>query len=108
MIFLYLTIYGKYFFGAVLLGLLWELFQTLRQARRERKEERQHIVKESTKVTKQPVVLLEDNTEIETVEVVREDVKELTAKEVAYEEEDEREADQRRERVKSTGPPRVA
>ncbi len=50
-IILWFSIYGKYFFGAVLLALFFELYRTLQQARKERKEETdfKEITEESTR-----------------------------------------------------------
>jgi len=59
MIVLMFTVYAKYFFGTALLALFWELFQTLRQARRERKEEANFKELSTPKKICQPVLVEE-------------------------------------------------
>jgi len=102
MIILMFTVYAKYFFGAAIMGLFFELFKTLLQARRERKE----YVESKEVVVSSPIVLVEEAPIVK--EVVRENPTELTTSEVEYIENDKKEAPLRREKAKSTGPPEVA
>ncbi len=102
------------FYGAIAVGLIWEVFSTLREARRDyhariRSEEVQAILKESKRVKYVPELeVIEDVECKEVIEMVRQEPSELSSKEVDYIEEDEQEANLRRKKVKSTGPPEAA
>ena len=104
---LWLTLYWKWFLLGASIPLVIHFCKIVKQAREERKEEAEFVEIEASPVQIDTVV-----EEVEVLEapkeVIREDKLELTTSEVEYVEKDKNEVCLKREKVTSTGPPKVA